>query len=204
MFNSLSGKITGKCPGRVFLQTAGIEWDVSVPDTALDLLPRVGEEARIFTWMQHTESAMTLFGFATREDRELFFSLNRVDGVGPKSALKILGSISREQLISALDSGNLAVLEKIPGLGKKTAQKMLLALKGKLALDDDSPSSPRRSGEYADVAQALSAMGYDRKAAEGAVAKVLENLRKDGKFAGRDQKEREDAVFRAAILELSQ
>ncbi len=170
MFNSISGTITGKFPQKVFIENNGIEWDITMPDTSLDVLPNVGERAKVYVWLQHTENAMILFGFSSSKDRDLFFDLNKVDGVGPKSAIKIMSSIAREQLVASLDSGDLAALEKIPGLGKKTAQKMLLALKGKLTLDEDLPSvakqSPNRGGEYADVIKALSEMGYDRRQVE--------------------------------------
>lgn len=206
MFNSLNGTVTGKFPQKIFLDTNGIEWEIIVPDTALDKFPHVGEKTRAYVWLQHTDSAMTLFGFATKEDRELFFDLNKVDGIGPKSAVKIMSSISRDQLVSALDSGDLAVLSKIPGLGKKTAQKMLLALKGHLTLDENSQTvrSTASSGEFSDVMEALVGMGYDRKMVESAVAKIVGELSSDGSLDNLTQKEKEDTIFRRAILEFAQ
>ena len=206
MFNSLNGTVTGKFPQKIFLDTNGIEWEIMVPDTALDKFPHVGEKAKAYVWLQHTDSAMTLFGFATKEDRDLFFDLNKVDGIGPKSAVKIMSSISRDQLVSALDSGDLAVLSKIPGLGKKTAQKMLLALKGHLTLDENSQTvrSSASSGEFSDVMEALVGMGYDRKMVESAVAKIVGELSSDGSLNNLTQKEKEDTSFRRAILEFAQ
>ncbi|MBR1615379.1 MAG: Holliday junction branch migration protein RuvA [Treponema sp.] len=206
MFNSLNGTVTGKFPQKIFLDTNGIEWEIIVPDTALDKFPHVGEKAKAYVWLQHTDSAMTLFGFATKEDRELFFDLNKVDGIGPKSAVKIMSSISRDQLVSALDSGDLAVLSKIPGLGKKTAQKMLLTLKGHLTLDENSQTvrSSAPSGEFSDVMEALVGMGYDRKMVESAVAKIVGELSSDGSLDNLTQKEKEDTIFRRAILEFAQ
>ena len=206
MFNSLNGTVTGKFPQKIFLDTNGIEWEIIVPDTALDKFPSVGEKAKAYVWLQHTDSAMTLFGFATKEDRDLFFDLNKVDGIGPKSAVKIMSSISRDQLVSALDSGDLAVLSKIPGLGKKTAQKMLLALKGHLTLDENSQTvcSSASSGEFSDVMEALVGMGYDRKMVESAVAKIVGELSSDGSLDNLTQKEKEDTIFRRAILEFAQ
>lgn len=206
MFNSLNGTVTGKFPQKIFLDTNGIEWEIIVPDTALDKFPHVGEKAKAYVWLQHTDSAMTLFGFATKEDRDLFFDLNKVDGIGPKSAVKIMSSISRDQLVSALDSGDLAVLSKIPGLGKKTAQKMLLALKGHLTLDENSQTvrSSASSGEFSDVMEALVGMGYDRKMVESAVAKIVGELSSDGSLDNLTQKEKEDTIFRRAILEFAQ
>lgn len=203
MINSISGTITGKFPQKIFIDNNGIEWEIIVPDTALDKLPNIGENARVYTWLQHTDSAMTLFGFATTQDRDLFFDLNKVDGVGPKSAVKIMSSIAREQLIAALDSGNLATLEKIPGLGKKTAAKMLLALKGKLTLDETETvtKSTKKLGEFEDVISGLVTMGYDRKKVESVISKVAEESK--GKLESLSQKEKEDILFRKALMELA-
>ena len=203
MINSISGTITGKFPQKIFIDNNGIEWEIIVPDTALDKLPNIGENARVYTWLQHTDSAMTLFGFATTQDRDLFFDLNKVDGVGPKSAVKIMSSIAREQLIAALDSGNLATLEKILGLGKKTAAKMLLALKGKLTLDETETvtKSTKKLGEFEDVISGLVTMGYDRKKVESVISKVAEESK--GKLESLSQKEKEDILFRKALMELA-
>ena len=213
MFNSLTGLITGKYPQKLFLTTNGIEWDIVMPDTSLDALPHVGEEARVFTYLQHTEAAMTLFGFASERDRALFFDLLKVDGVGPKSAVKIMSSIALEQLVVALDDGNLAALEKIPGLGKKTAQKMLLALKGKLTLDEGGAkqtAAQNRGGEYADVIVSLANMGYDRRDVEAVIARLADELGKvpaaAGEKAFKDMvpSAKEELLFRRAIVELAQ
>ena len=206
MFNAISGILTAKFPQKVFIENNGIEWEIVVPDTSVDALPNVGENAKVYTWLQHTENAMTLFGFASPKDRDLFFDLNKVEGVGPKSAVKIMSSIAREQLVASLESGDLAALEKIPGLGKKTAQKMLLALKGKLTLDDDVPglkAASSRGGEFADVINSLAAMGYDKKQVEIAVSKIVGDLRASGAFDGAGKKEQEDAIFRRALVELA-
>lgn len=213
MFNSLTGTITGKYPQKLFLTTNGIEWDVVMPDTSLDALPHLGEEARVYTYLQHTDAAMTLFGFASERDRALFFDLLKVDGVGPKSAVKIMSSIALEQLVLALDDGNLAALEKIPGLGKKTAQKMLLALKGKLTLDEGGAkptAAQNRGGEYADVISALANMGYDRRDVEAVIARLVDELKKtpadagEKAFADMLPSAKEEVLFRRAIVELAQ
>ena len=134
MFNSLTGIITEKSFQKLCLDTHGIEWELSVPDSASSAFPAVGEKAKVYTWLQHTETTMSLYGFADTEGRSLFFELLKVDGVGPKAALKIMGNVSPSELASILDKEDLASLQKVPGVGKKTAAKMLLQLKGKLAL----------------------------------------------------------------------
>lgn len=215
MFNSLSGTITGKFPQKLYIDTHGIEWDITVPDTSLDALPPVGEKARVFTYMQHTDTNMLLFGFATERDRALFFDLLKVDGVGPKSAVKIMSSIALSQLVAALDDGNLAALEKIPGLGKKTAQKMLLQLKGKLTLDDESCTRNAKQvqngkqGAYADVIAALSDMGYDKRDVEAVITRLVDELSAAAPKAGEKPfsellpSAKEELLFRRAIVELA-
>lgn len=213
MFNSLSGTITGKFPQKLYLDTHGIEWDIIMPDTSLEALPHVGETARVFIYMQHTETAMALFGFVSERDRALFLDLLGVDGVGPKSAVKIMSNIALTQLVAALDEGNLAALEKVPGLGKKTAQKMLLQLKGKLTTDEDGQRASRvahgATGEYADVVTALVGMGYDKRDVESVIARLVDELsaaasEADGKsFAALPPSAREELLFRRALKTLA-
>ena len=90
MINSISGIITGKFPKQLFLENNGIEWDICVPDSNLDLFGVVGSQAKVYTWLQHTDVSMALYGFATVEERSLFFDLLKVDGIGAKGALKII------------------------------------------------------------------------------------------------------------------
>lgn len=144
MFNSLSGIITGKFPQKLYLDTHGIEWDVTCPDSALENLPDVGCEGRVYVWMQHTDNLMNLYGFASDRDRSLFFDLLKVDGIGPKGAVKIMNNISTDQMVAILENGDLGLLEKVPGVGKKTAAKMLLQLKGKLTLESNSSTGTKK------------------------------------------------------------
>lgn len=206
MFNSLSGTITGKFPQKLFLDTHGIEWDLNVPETTLDKLPPVGSEARIYTWMQHTDALMLLYGFASENDRMLFLDLLKVDGIGPKGALKIMSNVTAEQLASVLEDGDLAVLEKIPGVGKKTAGKMLLQLKGKLSLESTETVVIKKASTapFEDVIVALSGMGYEKKLAEQKVAEIVQQMNGDESFKSKSDKEKEDIIFRRAIVELSQ
>ena len=204
MFNSLTGTITGKFPQKLFIQTGGIEWDVTVPDSSLDALPPVGSEGKVFVWMQHTDALMNLFGFASENDRLLFFDLLKVDGIGPKATVKILGSISASHLVQILENGDVDALQKVPGVGKKTAGKILLQLKGKLSRDSSSPSAPQKASvPFADVLSALVEMGYDKTKASEAIAKVAASLSEDAAFTDAGQAQKEEAVFRRAIVELS-
>ena len=202
MFNSITGTITGKFPKQLFLENNGIEWELTVPDSNLALLPDAGSEAKIYTWMQHTENAMALFGFSSAEERSLFFDLLKVDGVGPKGAVKIMSSATSSELIDTLESGDLAQLEKIPGVGKKTAGKMLLALKGKLSLHEEKETiTIPKSSPFADVVLSLVSMGYDKRMVEQKIAELSSKM--ESEFSGKSQKEKEDLLFRKAIVELA-
>lgn len=206
MFNSLSGIITAKLPKQVFIETNGIEWDLCVPDSNLDMLPPVGNEARVFTWLQHTDQLMTLYGFASADERSLFLDLLKVDGVGPKGAVKIMSSVSSSRLMEILENGDLEMLEKIPGVGKKTAGKMILTLKGKLKLSENTGVAVVRvaaAGPYADVVSSLASMGYDKRLVEQKIAQLVEVLSGQSDFADKSRKEREDLLFRRALVELA-
>ena len=205
MFNSLTGIITGKFPKQLFLDTNGVEWDLCMPDSNLDLIGVVGSEARVYTWLQHTDQLMTLFGFASADERSVFLDLLKVDGVGPKGAVKIMSSVSSSRLMEVLENGDLEMLEKIPGVGKKTAGKMMLTLKGKLKLSENSGPVIRvdSASPYADVVMSLASMGYDKRTVEQKIAQLIEQLGTDASFTSKSQKEREDILFRRAIVELA-
>jgi Holliday junction DNA helicase RuvA len=172
MFNSLTGEITFKGEERLCVQTGGVEWDLTVSRRALERLPAVGQVARIFTHLVHKEDAMRLYGFSDQAERVLFLDLQKVDGVGPRGALKMLSGVDREQFAQALDRDDLDALSALPGVGRKTAQKIILTLKGKLTPVGDTPS---RSAED-DIATALVGMGFDRKTAKVAAAAALKSV----------------------------
>jgi Holliday junction DNA helicase RuvA len=195
MFNSLWGKITGKSGDALYLVTGGVEWEILIPQTDAAALPEPGGEARVFTWLYHREDQMRLFGFADERRRNTFLELLKVEGIGPRGAVKILGGIGQAELERALEAGDLARLEAVPGLGKKTAQKMILALKGKIA--QAAPSSA--ASPYGELVEALFGMGYDKRAAAEALSKAEASLPPDLNGA-----EKEQLLFREAIVLLSQ
>lgn len=205
MFNSITGIITGKFPKQLFIENNGIEWDICVPDSNLDMLGVVGSEAKVYTYLQHTDMIMCLYGFASADERSLFLDLLKVDGVGPKGALKIMSSVSSGRLMEVLENGDMEMLEKIPGVGKKTAGKMMLTLKGKLKISENSGAVVRvaAAAPYADVVTSLASMGYDKRTVEQKVAHLVEELSKEAGFTEKSQKEREDLLFRRAIVSLA-
>jgi len=193
MFNSIRGIITEKLADSVYILSGGVEWSIAVPATDITLLPQVGEEGRIFTWLYHREDQMKLYGFCAQERRITFLELLKVEGIGPKGALKIMGGIGQEELEKALEAEDLARLEAVPGLGKKTAQKMILALKGKLAMAKTSSETP-----YGDLVEALAEMGYDKRAAAEALSRAEGELP-----PGASGEEKEKLLFKHAIVYLS-
>jgi Holliday junction DNA helicase RuvA len=202
MFNSITGRLSEKRADTICIETGGVEWELSVPARSVDDFGRLGEEVRAFAWLHHYEDGMRLYGFATEADRGAFRELMKVEGIGPKQAMRILSGIKPEALGAALDAGDLASLQRIPGVGPKLAQKMMLSLKGKLVSATEGKSGAREKGsDYSDVVRALADMGFDRKLAEKAVAEAAAAATKAG--AGAQGGEREREVFRAALLALS-
>jgi Holliday junction DNA helicase RuvA len=195
MFNSIRGIITEKTADALYIDTGGVEWDIAVPSTDLGSLPPAGEEGRVFVWLYHKDDQMKLYGFADSARRATFLELLKVEGIGPKGALKILGGISREELERALETEDLGRLEAVPGLGKKTAQKMILALRGKLT---HAVAASLAATPYGELAEALAGMGYDRRAAADALLKAEASLP-----PGLSEAEKEKALFRQAIVYLS-
>ncbi len=170
MFNKITGKITGKEKERIFISTGAIEWDIFTTAVSLQSFPSIGEETSVYTYLYHKEDQLKLFGFYSQDERTLFMDLIKVDGVGPKLAMKILSGISTNDFIEALESENLERLSAIPGLGKKTAQKIVLKLKGKLTTLE-KPWDPIVD----DIVNALVGMGFDKKASIEAVKASLAN-----------------------------
>jgi Holliday junction DNA helicase RuvA len=193
MFNSIRGIITEKHADVLSILSGNLEWDITVPSTDINRLPPVGEEGRVFTWLYHREDQLRLFGFSDAKRRSTFLELLKVEGIGPKGAIKIMGGIGQEELEQALENEDLGRLEAVPGLGKKTAQKLILALKGRLI----SPAEAPRTA-YGELAEALIGMGYDRKAAVEALGKAEASLTPDIPEA-----EREKQLFKQAIMYLS-
>jgi len=194
MFNSIRGLVSAKGSESAYILSGDIEWDISMPVNDIQNLT-LNSECRVFTWLYHREDQMKLFGFLNERRRNTFLELLKVEGIGPKGAVKIMSGISQDDLETALENGDLARLEAVPGLGKKTAQKMLLSLKGKLI---QTQSKSGAASAYSDLIEALAGMGYDRKAAAEALAKVEAGISED-----LSAEEKEKLLFKEAIVYLS-
>jgi Holliday junction DNA helicase RuvA len=197
MFNSITGRLSEKRADSVCIDTGGVEWELAVPARSVDDFGALGDEAKAFVWLHHYEDGMRLFGFPSREERAVFLELMKVEGIGPKQALRVLSGIRPEALEAALASDDLAALQRIPGVGPKLAQKMVLALKGKLVRPAEGPRgrADTGAGEWADLIRALADMGFDRKQAEKTVKALAPSIP-----AG---PERERELFRRSLLDLS-
>lgn len=196
MIHALYGKLTGKRDGFMLLLCSSVEWSLHISHTTLSQLPAVGSECRIFTHLHHREDQMLLFGFFEEQERTLFLDLIGVSGIGPKQALRMLSGLPAARLIEAIRKDDVTMLASTPGLGKKTAQKIILALKGKLVDLDDSQANAQ-DGE---ILEALVQMGYDRQQAR----KALKEVSRRHDLEGLPEDQRESSIMREAIRLLAQ
>jgi Holliday junction DNA helicase RuvA len=173
VFNSLTGRVSFKDNESICLSTGGIEWELKTTLQSLKEFPAPGGRATAYVFLYHREDQMKLYGFSGREERSLFLNLIKVDGLGPKLAIKILSAISAAALVTALENEDINTLSSLPGLGKKTAQKVILTLQGKLkriGLQDQD------TGLNEDIINALVGMGFDKRISREAVGSALKEL----------------------------
>jgi holliday junction DNA helicase RuvA len=163
MIGSLRGKITGKSPPQLTVEVAGVGYELEAPMSTFFTLPGVGTEVRLLTHLVVREDAHTLFGFASEEERRLFRSLIRVSGVGPKIALALLSGISVEGFARCVHERDIAALTRVPGIGRKTAERLVVELRDRIGAANGSggelPGASPASAE-AEAFGALVALGY--------------------------------------------
>jgi Holliday junction DNA helicase RuvA len=169
MIGRLTGLIAGKSPPQVLIDVNGVGYELDVPMSTFYNLPGLGERATLLTHFVVREDAQQLFGFLSPEERATFRLLVRISGVGPRTALAILSGLSVTELAGAVSRQESGRLVKVPGIGKKTAERLLLELKGKLGADLGAPSIAVASDAQADIAQALVALGYSERDAAAAL-----------------------------------
>lgn len=162
MIGRITGKLVAKHPPQVLVDVGGVAYEVDVPMSTFYALPATGEEVTLVTHLLVREDAHILFGFATQDERSAFRQLIRISGVGARTALSVLSGLSVAELAQAVALQETARLTKIPGIGKKTAERLLLELKGKLA---DALPTEVKSGGNGDVFNALLGLGYSEKEA---------------------------------------
>ena len=186
MIGHLRGTLLEKHPNQVIVEAAGVGYDVIIPVSTFSALPDAGAEIRLRIHTHVREDAFQLFGFVTNDEKAVFERLISVSGIGPSLAIKVLSGLAAGDLVSAIRGGDVAQLVRIPGVGKKTAERMVLELKDKLD-NIGSPSGAGTAGKPAvvfsaveqDVLSALVNLGCNRQAAEAAVKRAKTELASD-------------------------
>ena len=177
MIGRISGILLDKIPPLALIDCNGVGYECEVPMSTFYLLPQVGEKVTLLTHFVVREDAQLLFGFGTNQERLMFRQLLKVNGIGAKSALAILSGLSIDELIQAVSLQEAGLLTRVPGIGKKTAERLLLELKDKFTLD--SALSIKGSGITSisqDVLNALIALGYNERESLNAVKSLDTNL----------------------------
>jgi Holliday junction DNA helicase RuvA len=171
----LRGKLIHKEPGRAIVEAAGVGYDVTISVPTFTSLPSVGVEASLHIYTQVSEDQIALFGFMDREEKRLFERLITVSGVGPKLAIKMLSGLSPERTVQAIRAQDHAQLTRIPGVGKKLAERLVVELKDKLEdfAVPPTPSTGVQGPAVDDVLSALVNLGYQRPAAEKAIEQAV-------------------------------
>jgi len=184
MIAFIEGELAEKYPDGIVVQSGGVGYFIGVPISLIGALPTVGSRVKIYTYLHVREDAMQLFGFASKKDLELFKLLINVNGIGPKGALGILGSMTPEQLRMAIVASDAKSIAKAPGIGTKTAQKIILELSDKVNIEDmldvaegsvfsaGEGTGAALTGVAGDVMLALVSLGYSNSQALAAVSAV--------------------------------
>lgn len=174
MIGRLTGVLAEKAPPQVLVDVQGVGYEVDVPMSSFYNLPALGERVTLLIHPVVREDAHLLYGFLTHEERATFRELVKISGIGPRTALSVLSGLSVADLAAAISRQEGGRLQKVPGIGKKTAERLLLELKGKLAPDlaGLGPAAALHSDAQADIVQALMALGYSEKDAAAALKKL--------------------------------
>jgi len=177
MIGRIAGVLVAKNPPQILVDAAGVGYEVEVPMSTFYSLPATGESVTLLTHLVVREDAHLLFGFATDSERRAFRQLLKISGVGARTALAVLSGMSVGELVEAVAAQEAGRLVKVPGIGKKTAERLLLELKGKLGADALSGVAVNREKPAAsDVINALLGLGYSDKEAQLAVKHLPEGL----------------------------
>jgi holliday junction DNA helicase RuvA len=168
MIGRLCGTLAAKNPPQILLDVQGVGYEVDVPMSTFYNLPALGERVSLLTHFVVREDAQLLYGFLTAEERATFRQVLKISGVGPRTALSILSGLSVAELATAVAQQQAGRLQKVPGIGKKTAERLLLELKGKLGPELGAPA-PLANDAQGDIVQALVALGYNEREAAAAL-----------------------------------
>lgn len=182
MYSYIKGLLTEIEQGQIVVEAGGVGYGICIPASVLQELPAIGTEIRVYTHFSVREDGQTLYGFLYKEDREMFRSLITVSGIGPKGALSILGIMQPDDLRMAIACGDVKSISKAPGIGKKTAERVILDLRDKMtaaasgmpvnipAVQDTAAA--RSQGPVAEAIEALTMLGFSRMEAGRAVGMI--------------------------------
>ena len=195
MIAHLRGKLLAKHPNQAIVETAGVGYDVTVSIPTFSDLPAVGDEVALYIHTHVREDVIALYGFLRSSEKVLFEKLITVSGIGPKLAITILSGMPADEMVGAIRGNDVARLTRIPGIGRKTAERMVLELRDKLPEPHPAavPAAATLSATEEDVLSALVNLGYQRAAAEKAMSVATKNGK--GKSF--------DVLFREALAALS-
>jgi Holliday junction DNA helicase RuvA len=188
----LRGKLLAKNPNHAVVEAAGVGYEVTITIPTFSALPALGAEVALHIHTHVREDALALFGFLRPDEKQLFEKLISVSGIGPKLAITTLSGMAADTMVSAIQGNNVAALTRIPGIGKKTAERMVLELRDKLEGFGAAPGVAAASPMEEDVISALVNLGYQRPVAE----KVLARL-------GQTEGETFEVLFRKALAGVS-
>ncbi len=176
MLSYIKGEVTDIEPDKVVIENNGIGYNVFVPLSVIGRVSGIGEEVKIYTYLSVKEDSMTLFGFSSKEELKIFKMILSVSGIGPKGALGILSTLSPDELRIAVLAGDKNAISKAPGIGQKTALKLIIELKDKLDIEDvfvseetDVKSGSIDASVKNDAIQALVALGYSKSSAASSI-----------------------------------
>lgn len=176
MIALLTGKIVSKSPSEVILDVSGVGYAVSTTLNTFENLPEKDENATLHIYTHVREDSFSLFGFLSKEEKEIFIKLLKVNGIGPKLGLAILSGVPPHDFVSAVTGEDIARLNAIPGVGRKTAERIILDLKDKLTLSSmntiETKTTSRKTALYDDAISALQNLGYNRLQSEKALGKI--------------------------------
>jgi holliday junction DNA helicase RuvA len=192
MIAHLRGKLIAKHPNQAIVEAAGVGYDLNISVSTFTELPALGAEVAMFVHTHVREDALSLFGFLRAQEKQLFEKLISVSGIGPRLAITILSGMQADSAVAAIKGNNLAALTRVPGIGKKTAERMVLELRDKLDGCGVPAAEAAASPVEEDVLSALVNLGYNRPLAEKTLARL-------GDTSG----EGFDGLFRKALAALA-
>ncbi len=172
LISSISGTLRGVGPDWVDVSVGGVTFRVSMPDSSVGNLASVGEPLSLHTSLQVREDSLTLYGFLTEDERQIFETLLNISGIGPRLALAMLARFSPQSLVQTVEEGDTKALSTVPGIGRRTASRIVLELKGKLDLDFADGGGPAPDSNLVD---ALTALGYGDNEAREALSRTASN-----------------------------